>query len=396
MPYYYYFLNYFIISFLKKKETCSNYNGIDEDYCEETPGTSCHWCKHSKTCIAPFESCESHHDNTGMIIVIVVSSVGAAALVGFFVYLFVFHGKKKTIKYELLDDVETQSDSEIQKAVAVLRKRDVPAELGLLLNTAEVRFENRLAVNNEETTEFTIQNKNASSVNISLFLELSLDPHHYEFTPRKFELASGETQTIKLTLSMVCTSRLSTNIVIACQEKGYCRVPFKSESEPSSFISAAEVKLGEMTGKGSFGTIYSGSFRGQEVSIEQVNSKMAEAKAEKEIQLVSQLRAPQIVSFFGATKKGNQTLLVLESCKFGVLTAHFNQKKLSNVLKKMIAIDIAKGMQFLHENKIIHRNLKTENIFLVSFSNSAPVRAKVSGFEIRFFYFHILIFFNYY
>eukprot|EP01107_Rhizomastix_libera_P006614 TRINITY_DN2076_c0_g1_i1.p1 TRINITY_DN2076_c0_g1~~TRINITY_DN2076_c0_g1_i1.p1 ORF type:complete len:170 (+),score=31.32 TRINITY_DN2076_c0_g1_i1:384-893(+) len=72
--------------------------------------------------------------------------------------------------------------------------------------------------------------------------------------------------------------------------------------------------------------------------------------------------------------------MILEYCKFGSLTSHFGKNTLSKALKRMIALDCAKGMQFLHNNKFIHRDLKTDNLLLISLSVSTPIRAKVSDF----------------
>jgi len=69
-------------------------------------------------------------------------------------------------------------------------------------------------------------------------------------------------------------------------------------------------------------------------------------------------------------------------------------------MKRLIALDCAKGMQvfclfeiltnffysqqFLHENHFIHRDLKTDNVLMVSFSEKAITRGKISDFGTRF------------
>ena len=49
-------------------------------------------------------------------------------------------------------------------------------------------------------------------------------------------------------------------------------------------------------------------------------------------------------------------------------------------LKIRFCQDIAKGMEYLHNNDIIHRDLKTDNVLVVSKNPRDPVTAKVSDF----------------
>ena len=44
-------------------------------------------------------------------------------------------------------------------------------------------------------------------------------------------------------------------------------------------------------------------------------------------------------------KTASQTLIVLEYCKFGTLSSHYGQNKLGTTMKKLIALDCAKGMR---------------------------------------------------
>lgn len=48
----------------------------------------------------------------------------------------------------------------------------------------------------------------------------------------------------------------------------------------------------------------------------------------------------------------------MELCPYGTLTSHFQKGKLSSLLKSLIALDAAKGIQIMHENNILHRDLK--------------------------------------
>lgn len=47
---------------------------------------------------------------------------------------------------------------------------------------------------------------------------------------------------------------------------------------------------------------------------------------------------------------------------YDYLHKNHNGVKLSQLLK--FAIDVSKGMEYLHQNKIIHRDLKTANLLM--------------------------------
>jgi len=70
-----------------------------------------------------------------------------------------------------------------------------------------------------------------------------------------FEIVSldaGGAQIVKVRLSMCCTARLSTSLVIVSEEKGYFLLPFRAESSPSSFLSLEEIQLGKTIGRGAY------------------------------------------------------------------------------------------------------------------------------------------------
>lgn len=99
---------------------------------------------------------------------------------------------------------------------------------------------------------------------------------------------------------------------------------------------------------------------------------MMRATFNKEAAMLTFLsKGPQLVQFFGACQYGRekQPLLVLEYMGGGnlsdALAQDFDTRELSwNRRGKYIAIDIIKGLVFLHKNKVMHRDIKSKNILL--------------------------------
>ena len=70
----------------------------------------------------------------------------------------------------------------------------------------------------------------------------------------------------------------------------------------------------------------------------------------------------------------------MEFCEKGTLTSLLEKRKLDSLLKLKIALDCAHGMNFLHQSGILHRDLKPDNLLVVSTSIKSPVRVKLTDF----------------
>ena len=61
----------------------------------------------------------------------------------------------------------------------------------------------------------------------------------------------------------------------------------------------------------------------------------------------------------------NSFFLVLEFCAKGNLRNLMKEKQTIDTIK-LLALQIAKGLSYLHKSKIVHGNLKPENILLTA------------------------------
>ena len=125
-------------------------------------------------------------------------------------------------------------------------------------------------------------------------------------------------------------------------------------------------------GNGAQGCVFKGNFRNEEVAIKKVKSK-----EEASIKNLKKLNHPNLVKFKGASFNGDKFYcIVMEFCPFGQLYTFLNSTKENFYLKPSLMIDwskqIAAGMQHLHLNKIIHRDLKSPNI-LITYNNQLKI-----------------------
>ncbi|KAG2695235.1 hypothetical protein I3843_07G005800 [Carya illinoinensis] len=135
-------------------------------------------------------------------------------------------------------------------------------------------------------------------------------------------------------------------------------------------IDVRQLKTGNKVGSGSFGDLYKGTYFSQEVAIkvlkpERVNRRML-GEFSQEVYIMRKVRHKNVVQFIGACTQPPNLCIVTEFMSRGSVYDFLHKQrgvfKLPSLLKA--AIDISKGMNYLHQNKIIHRDLKTANLLM--------------------------------
>ena len=96
---------------------------------------------------------------------------------------------------------------------------------------------------------------------------------------------------------------------------------------------------------------------------------------EREIGIMMRLQHPTLMKYYGFSLKdfdGNNNITILMTlCKNGSLSDLLEKNRssdknpiLTNTIKQILLIGIARGMMILHKRHVIHRDLKTQNILL--------------------------------
>lgn len=100
----------------------------------------------------------------------------------------------------------------------------------------------------------------------------------------------------------------------------------------------------------------------------------------REVQMMMNLHHRCIVQFIGASKVPGKLAILTEFVSGGNLQELLNTKQLDMTLKLKIALDVAEALQFLHANNILHRDIKAENVLVVSTTRDASVNVKLTDF----------------
>ncbi|XP_030829270.1 serine/threonine-protein kinase Nek4 isoform X2 [Strongylocentrotus purpuratus] len=97
-------------------------------------------------------------------------------------------------------------------------------------------------------------------------------------------------------------------------------------------------------------------------------SKREKKAAEQEAKLLSKLRHPNIVSYKDSFESEEGFLyIVMGFCDGGDLYNRLKQQKNAALEERQVVewfVQIAMALQYMHERNILHRDLKTQNIFL--------------------------------
>ncbi|CAM6064238.1 unnamed protein product [Sphagnum tenellum] len=134
-----------------------------------------------------------------------------------------------------------------------------------------------------------------------------------------------------------------------------------------------DVKLGDFLGKGSFGAVFKYEFLGEKAAAKVYTaSRTTEVNiVQKEARLQARLQHPNVVQFIGYAGKESQHMIVSELMSKDLRsyleeTVHKGQTRppLSLLLAVDIMLHIVEPMKYLHENGMMHRDLKANNILI--------------------------------
>ncbi|KAF8019727.1 hypothetical protein BT93_G0430 [Corymbia citriodora subsp. variegata] len=136
---------------------------------------------------------------------------------------------------------------------------------------------------------------------------------------------------------------------------------------------------GEMLGSGSFGTVYEGigkdgfRFAIKEVSLlDPGNQGKRLLQLQQEISLLSQFDHENIVRYLGSDKDDKKLYIFLELMTKGSLATLYHNYELRDSEVSEFTRQILNGLEYLHDQKVVHRDIKCANI-LVDVSGSVKL-----------------------
>ena len=157
----------------------------------------------------------------------------------------------------------------------------------------------------------------------------------------------------------------------AGQNAGTPRKPKRESSviRPAQDSELKDYSLGDCLGKGAFGSVFRALNlgTGETVAVKQVRvSELPKSEVRviaSEIDLLKNLDHPNIVKYHGFVKSADWLNIILEYCENGSL--HSISKNFGKFPENLVSLYMAQilhGLLYLHEQGVIHRDIKGANI----------------------------------
>ena len=126
-----------------------------------------------------------------------------------------------------------------------------------------------------------------------------------------------------------------------------------------------------LLGEGAYGRVFKGTLRDvQPVAVKALHSGGSPALFAHECALLRDLRCPNVVQFLGVVASPTAgALLVTEFCGGGDLFRALARPNAATLFAwdrwgRRVAADVARGLAFLHAARVVHFDMKSQNVLL--------------------------------
>ncbi|CAH3180098.1 unnamed protein product, partial [Porites lobata] len=150
-------------------------------------------------------------------------------------------------------------------------------------------------------------------------------------------------------------------------------------------ISRDEIQMtNKCLGTGGWGSVYEGVYCGCTVAVKQIHDLILSPHNirlfEREMNIASKCRHPHLLQFIGATNDEGNPLFLTELMEKS-LRALLEQRQLAEIEIRVISLDVARAINYLHQKKpepIIHPDVSSANVLL--WRQGDQWRGKVSDY----------------
>lgn len=159
-------------------------------------------------------------------------------------------------------------------------------------------------------------------------------------------------------------------------------------------IHLPHLTMGPAFAQGAFGKLYRGTYRGDDVAIKLLEkpendperAQLMEQQFAQEVMMLATLKHPSIVRFIGACRKHAVWCIVTEYAKGGSVRQSLARRQNGWIPARVAvrqALDVARGMAYVHGLGFIHRDLKSDNLLICGDKSIKIADFGVARIEVR-------------
>ncbi|ELP89083.1 protein serine/threonine kinase, putative [Entamoeba invadens IP1] len=375
--------NYVLVNF-----KCLFYSKVDN--CISAEDSKCIKCTGNNKPTTSGDSCLATM-NYGVVVGVPISVVLLLVLLIVCVIvtiLYILMKRKEKVKMENVC-VFRMSRSNIQ----MTRISDV-----LLTNKNVLKFDlesdNLIPVDEETRDLICIGNGTKHVLKVQFSVMDGCDFYEIRTVPSLVTLKKDEACEFEIFIKPLCSGNISEAFTVTALNietgKMYVdKMKMEVDTEQSTKLNYRELIEESKLGEGSFGIVYRGKFRGHEVAIKKMkemgdgDTGLMLDEFNNEVSMLNKFRSEYIVHFYGAVFIPSKICMVTEFAQYGSLQDLMKHKKESAInikMKTKILLDATKGIVYLHENGILHRDIKPDNILIFTLEFDAKVNGKLTDF----------------
>ncbi|ELP84035.1 protein serine/threonine kinase, putative [Entamoeba invadens IP1] len=265
---------------------------------------------------------------------------------------------------------------------------------GICVSSKEICFNyesTEIPVEQESREMFCVGNTNKNVIKIQFTISVNSDKFTIKIDPEVVSLKRGYACEFSIYLTPHCTCQIDNSLQIVSKnfkngDEKYNTISLHGTTQQSTRIDYDELVEENKLGEGSFGIVYKGTYRKHIVAIKKMKNIMDDNAIDEfinEVSMLDKFRSEYIVHFYGAVFIPNKVCMVTEFAQFGSLQDLMEHKKsgeIDVILRVKMMLDASKGISYLHNNGILHRDIKPDNILVVSLDLNSNVNAKLTDF----------------
>ncbi|XP_076899014.1 putative serine/threonine-protein kinase SIS8 isoform X2 [Bidens hawaiensis] len=254
-----------------------------------------------------------------------------------------------------------------QKLHAVLSNNSGTSSDSLTsVNNKEVReTEGREMVHLLDADMLTFGGQHGPSLGMS-----SNEPYLISFTEAETSNANDNSQLVVSEINEARADNIKQSKILDPSSSNYREGISLDEVEWE--IRWEDLQIGARIGIGSYGEVYRSEWNGTEVAVKKFMNQDISGDAltqfKGEVEIMLRLRHPNVVLFMGAVTRPPNLSILTEFLPRGSLfkLLHRSNVQLDERRRMRMALDVAKGMNYLHTSNpiIVHRDLKTPNLLV--------------------------------